>query len=159
MKNIDSIRTATRWSFSDSHRGAARCCTIALFALSALTSAACTRSSTYYVPTPGEERLSQDEFRDESDQVLSVECPRLMGTSGYASGEARARIQVDRSGAVQKVEFTRPSADERINTVWGALAARLKFDPQEGQTDELRTSMMTIGYSCGKGTALTTLQL
>ena len=158
MRNIGSIPTATRCSFSESRRYSARWCAIGLLVMSGFASA-CTRTSTDYVPTAGEERLSQDEFRDESDRLLSVECPRLMGTSGYASGEARARVQVDKSGAVQKVEFTRPSNDERMNTVWGALAARLKFDPQEGQTDELRTSMVTIGYSCGPGTALTTLQL
>ena len=159
MKNTGSIRTATRWSFSDSRRSLASAGAIALIGAAVFAVGACTRTSTYYVPTAGEERLSQDEFREESDQLLSVECPRLMGSSGYASGEARARIQVDRSGAVQKVEFTRASNDERINTVWGALAARLKFDPQEDQSEELRTSMMKIGYSCGKGTALTTLQL
>jgi hypothetical protein len=159
MKNIGSIRTAMRWSSSESRRTASRAGAIALIGIAALAGGACTQTSTYYVPTPGEERLTQDDFRDESDQLLTVECPRLMGTTGYASGQARARIQIDKSGAVQKVEFTRPSNDERINTVWGALAARLKFDPQEGQTDELRTSIMTIGYSCGKGTALTTLQI
>lgn len=157
MRNIGSIRTATRWSSSEMRRTLGRVGAITVIGVAAL--AACARTSTYYVPTPGEARLSQDEFREESDQLLTVECPRLMGTGSFASGEARARVQVDRSGAVQKVEFTRPSNDERINTVWGALTARLKFDPQEGQTDELRTSMMTIGYSCGKGTALTTLQL
>ena len=158
MRNTGSIRTATRWSSSESRRAFARVGAIALIGITGFAAGACTRHSTYYVPTAGEERLTQDDFRDESDQLLTVECPRLMGTGSYASGEARARIQVDKSGAGQKVEFTRPSNDDRINTVWGALAARLKFDPQEGQTDELRTSMMTIGYSCGKGTALTTLQ-
>jgi hypothetical protein len=133
--------------------------TFALIGATGFATGACTRTSTFYVPTAGETRLNQDDFRDESDQILSVECPRLMGTSDFASGEARARIQVDKSGAVQRVQFTRPSKDERMNTVWGALAARLQFDPQEGQTDDLRTSMITIGYSCGKGTALTTLQI
>ena len=158
MRNIGSIPTAMRWSSFEARRRIAATAAIAVLGVGALAAGGCTRTSTYYVPTAGEARLTQDDFRDESDQLLSVECPRLMGTSGYASGEARARVQIDKSGAVQRVEFTRPTKDERINTVWGALAARLKFDPQEGQTDELRTSMMTIGYSCGKGTALTTLQ-
>ena len=159
MSTIGSIRTATRWSSSDMRRAFFTGATFALIGAAGIATSACTRTSTFYVPTAGETRLNQDDFRDESDQILSVECPRLMGTSDFASGEARARIQVDKSGAVQRVQFTRPSMDERMNTVWGALAARLQFDPQEGQTDELRTSMMTIGYSCGKGTALTTLQL
>lgn len=132
---------------------------IAIVATAMLAVAGCRSTSTYYVPTEGQPRLNQDEFRDASDEILKVECPRLMGSSDYATGEARARVYVDRSGAVQKIEFTRPSNDERMNTVWGGLGARLQFDPQEGQTEDLRASMITIGYSCGKGTALTTLQL
>jgi hypothetical protein len=146
-----------RWSSSELRRTLFTAGALAM--MSAAGAAACTRTSTYYVPTAGETRLNQDDFRDESDRILSVECPRLMGTNDFATGEARARIQIDKSGAVQRVQFTRPSNDERINTVWGALAARLQFDPQEGQSEDLRTSMITIGYSCGKGTALTTLQI
>ena len=153
MHDTGSIRTATRWPSSE------RTLAIALTAAMMLVAGGCRSTSTYYLPTEGQPRLNQDEFRDASDQILSVECPRLMGTSDYATGEARARLYVDKSGAVQKIEFTRPSKDERMNTVWGGLGARLQFDPQEGQTEDLRASMATIGYSCGKGTALTTLQL
>ena len=152
MNGTGSTRTATRWPSSDR--------TLAiLLAAAALLGGACRSTSTYYLPTEGQPRLNQDEFRDASDQILSVECPRLMGTSGYATGEARGRVYIDKSGAVQKIEFTRPSNDERMNTVWGGLGARLQFDPQAGQTEDLRAAMVTIGYSCGKGTALTTLQL
>ena len=162
MHDTVSIRTATRWSSSDGGSAAratlGRTLSLAL-AAAMLALPGCRSTSTYYVPTAGQPRLNQDEFRDASDQILSVECPRLMGTSGFATGEARARVYVDKSGAVQKIEFTRPSNDERMNTVWGGLGARLQFDPQEGQTEDLRASMITIGYSCGKGTALTTLQL
>lgn len=162
MHDTVSIRTATRWSSSD--RGSAARATLGRTLSLALAAAmlalpGCRSTSTYYVPTEGQPRLNQDEFRDASDQILSVECPRLMGTSDYATGEARARVYLDRSGAVQKIEFTRPSNDERMNTVWGGLGARLQFDPQEGQTEDLRASMITIGYSCGKGTALTTLKI
>jgi len=161
MHGTGSTRTATRCSSSDAPRPrrALGRVTLTLIALATLASAGCKSSSTYYVPTAGEPRLNQDEFRDASDQILSVECPRLMGTSDYATGEARARVYIDKSGAVQKIEFTRPSNDDRINTVWGGLGARLQFDPQEGQSEDLRAAMITIGYSCGKGTALTTLQL
>ena len=163
MHDTVSIRTATRWPSSDRDSVAratlGRTVAIALVAVAMLALPGCRSTSTYYVPTEGQSRLNQDEFRDASDQILSVECPRLMGTSGFATGEARARVYVDKSGAVQKIEFTRPSNDERMNTVWGGLGARLQFDPQQGQTEDLRASMITIGYSCGKGTALTTLQL
>jgi hypothetical protein len=163
MHNTGSIRTATRWPSSDAGSAArpalGRTASIALVAAAMLALPGCRSTSTYYVPTEGQTRLNQDEFRDASDQILSVECPRLMGTSDYATGEARARVYVDKNGAVQKIEFTRPSSDERMNTVWGGLGARLQFDPQQGQTEDLRASMITIGYSCGKGTALTTLQI
>ena len=160
MHNTGSIRTATRWSSSSTRRAPlGSALVLAFLATAALGVAACTNHSTYYIPTAGQPRLNQDEFREASDQILSVECARLMGTSDYATGEARARVYVDKSGAVQKIEFTRPTNDERMNTVWGGLGARLQFDPQEGQTEDLRAAMMTIGYSCGRGTALTTLQL
>jgi len=163
MHTTGSIRTATRWPSSDARAArrapSGRGLAIALVAGVMFAAAGCRSTSTYYVPTAGEPRLNQDEFREASDQILSVECARLMGTSDYATGEARARVYVDKSGAVQKIEFTRPTNDERMNTVWGGLGARLQFDPQEGQTEDLRAAMMTIGYSCGRGTALTTLQL
>jgi hypothetical protein len=161
MHGTGSTRMATRCSSSEMmpRRRALGTASLFLLALVTLASAACKSSSTYYVPTAGEPRINQDEFRDASDQILSVECPRLMGTSDYATGEARARVYVDKSGAVQKFEFTRPSSDERMNTVWGGLGARLQFDPQEGQSEDLRAALITIGYSCGKGTALTTFQL
>ena len=163
MHSIGSIRTATRWPSSErraaNRRPLGMTSLLALAAAAALASAGCKSTSTYYVPTAGAPRLNQDEFREASDQILQVECPRLMGTSDFATGEARARVYLDKSGAVQKMEYTRPSNDERMNTVWGGLGARLQFDPQEGQTEDLRAAIVTIGYSCGKGTALTTLQL
>ena len=160
MHSTGSTRTATRWSSSSTRRAPLGTALVIVFlAAAALGVAACTNHSTYYIPTAGQPRLNQDEFRDASDQILSVECPRLMGSSDFATGEARARIEIDKSGAVQKVQFTKPSPDDRINTVWGGLASRLQFDPQDGQTEDLRAAIITIGYSCGKGTALTTLQL
>ncbi|HEX2780702.1 MAG TPA: hypothetical protein VHM30_14450 [Gemmatimonadaceae bacterium] len=122
--------------------------------------AACvTRTTTFYKPTEGESRLDQDQFRDASDQLLRVECPRLMGNTPSATGQARIRVQYDRSGAVQQSQVLRTSGDERIDTMWGALTARLQFDPQQGQTEDLRTGIITVGYSCAPNTAVTTLQL
>ena len=162
MHGTGSTRMATPWPSSDARSIPAtlgRTLSLALVAGAMLVAPGCRSTSTYYLPTEGQPRLNQDEFRDASDQILSVECPRLMGTSDYATGEARARVYIDKSGAVQKIQFTRPSGDERMNTAWGGLGARLQFDPQEGQTEDLRAAMVTIGYSCGKGTALTTLQI
>ena len=147
MRATGSIRTATRW-LSSSAAG--------------LALAACvTHTTMYYKPTEGESRLDQDEFRQASDQLLGVECQRLMaGTDGKAAtGEARIRLEYDQSGAVQQAQILRTSGDKQIDTMWGALAARLKFDPQEGQTEPIRPGIIRVGYSCAANAAVTTLQL
>ena len=147
MRGTASIRMAMPWRF----------CSVAA---AALLAACVTSTSRYFTPTEGDARLTQDDFRDESDQLLRVECPRLMGSTGQASGQARIRLLIDRSGAAQRAQFTRSSGDERIDTIWGALAARLKFDAQAQQRSDLAPFMVTVGYSCSaNGTAVTTLQL
>ena len=146
MPGTGSIPTAMRW----------RCCSLGVLLLA---SACVTRTTTYFAPTAGQPRLSQDDLRDESDDFLAIECPRLMGNARSATGQARIRVHYDRNGAVQRAEITRSSGDEQIDAVWGALAARLQFDPQAGQTEELRPGILTFGYSCAPGIATTTLQL
>ncbi|MDQ2765529.1 MAG: hypothetical protein M3Y30_00110 [Gemmatimonadota bacterium] len=131
-----------------------------LAALSAIVVSGCIHQTrTYYKPTAGESRLSQDELRDQSDDMLKIECPRLMGTNKSATGEAKIRIEYDKAGAVQQAEVLRASNDPQIDTVWGALAARLQFQPQAGQTDDLTTAILTFGYSCAPNVAITTLQI
>ena len=147
MPATGSTRTAMPWRFSS-------------IAVAALLAACVTSTTRYYTPTAGDSRLSQDDFRDESDRLLRVECPRLMGSNGNASGQARVRLFIDRSGAAQRAEFARSSGDERLDTMWGGLAARLKFDPQGEQRSDLEPVIVTVGYSCSaNGTAVTTLQL
>lgn len=147
MPGTDSIPMATRW----------RWCSLGVLLL--LSSACITRRTTYFTPTAGQPRLSQDDLRDQSDDYLAIECSRLMGTGNSATGQARIRVHYDRSGAVQRAEITRGSGDDQVDTVWGALAARLQFDPQAGQTEDLRPGILTFGYSCAPGIATTTLQL
>jgi TonB family protein len=126
----------------------------------ALSLAACvTHTTTYYKPSEGESRLDQDEFRQASDDLLKVECPRLMAPNASETGAAKIRVRYDRSGAVQQAEILHSSGDDRIDTMWGALAARLKFDPQEGQSEDLRAGIINVGYSCAPNTAVTTFQL
>lgn len=147
MADTGSTPTGMRWPCSS------------LVVLLALATACMTRTTTYFTPTAGEARLSQDDLRDESDGFLAIECPRLMGSGKSAMGQARIRVHYDRSGAVQRAEITRTSGDDQIDAVWGALAARLQFEPQAGQTDALRPGMLVVGYSCAPGIATTTLQL
>ena len=145
MRATGSIRTATRWLSSS--------------AIALVLAGCVTRTTTYYKPSEGEPRLDQDEFRQASDELLKVECPRLMGSNASATGQARIRVSYDRSGAVQQSQILRSSGDERIDTEWGALSARLQFEPQQGQTEDLRPGIITVGYSCAPNTAVTTLQL
>ena len=144
MKATGSIHMATPW----------RWCSAAVLVLAA----GCFRQTTvYYKPTEGEARLSQDEVREQSDEYLKVECPRLMGSEKSATGEARIRVYYDKTGAVQRAQILRASGDSSVDAVWGALAARLKFDPQAGQTDDLKPAILTLGYSCAPNVAITTL--
>jgi TonB family protein len=143
VRVIGSIRTATRWLW----------CSAALL----IVAAGCRHTSVYYTPTPGESRLTQDEVRDQSDDYLKIECPRLMGSEKSATGEARVRVYYDKTGAVQKAQILRGTGDSQVDTVWGALVARLKFDAQPGQTDDLKPAILTLGYSCAPNVAITTL--
>ena len=143
MRVTGSIRMATPWL----------CCSAALL----VVAAGCRQTAVYYTPTPGEQRLSQDEVRDQSDDFLKIECPRLMGTNQSATGEARVRVYYDKSGAVQRAQILRSTGDNQVDTVWGALLARLKFDAQPGQTDDLKPAILTLGYSCAPNVAITTL--
>ena len=145
MRATGSTRMAMRWLCSSA---------------AALAAAACvTHTTTYYKPPEGEPRLNQDEFREESDQLLRVECPRLLKGASVATGAASVRVQYDRSGAVQQAQIIRSSGDPQMDTIWGALAARLQFDPQEGQTEDLKPGILTVGYSCSPTYAATTLKL
>ena len=144
MRVTGSIRMAMPW----------RWCSAALFVL---VVAGCRRTAVYYTPTAGEQRLSQDQVREQSDDFLKIECPRLMGTHNSATGEARVRIWYDKSGAVQRAQILRSTGDNQVDTVWGALVARLKFDAQAGQTDDLKPAILTLGYSCAPNVAITTL--
>ena len=143
MRVIGSIRTAMSW----------RCCSAALL----VVAAGCRQTAVYYTPTPGEQRLSQDEVREQSDDYLRIECPRLMGPEKSATGEARVRVYYDKTGAVQRAQILRSTGDKQVDTVWGALVARLKFDAQPKQTEDLKPAILTLGYSCAPNVAITTL--
>lgn len=148
MPNTGSTRTAMPWRWSSAA------------VVAAIAASGCIHQThTYYKPTAGESRLSQDQLRDQSDDMLKIECPRLMGTNQSATGEAKLRIEYDKTGAVQQAEILRASNDSQVDTVWGALAARLKFQPQAGQTDDLKGAILTFGYSCAPNVAITTLQI
>jgi hypothetical protein len=128
--------------------------------LSGLALACTTRSTTYYTPSVGEPRLGTDELRAEGDRLLAIECPRLLGRSQSATAEARLAIDVDRSsGAVSRARLTRSTGDSRIDDLFGALAARLQFDPPADAKGTTVSETIGVGYSCSPQAAVTTLQL
>jgi len=143
MRSTDSIRSAMRWSW---------CSALAL-------AAACTTTTRYYVPTEGEPRLTPSEVRDQSDALLSTQCPRLMGGDRFATGEARVMVELDRSGAVQKAQVTRSSGDEAMDAIFGALIARLQVDPPTGMDGDRGEHPIYIGYSCAPENNAITLNI
>jgi TonB family protein len=111
------------------------------------------------VPTPGDSRLNTIEMKDQSDAMLRPQCPRLMDGSTAATGEARIMLQIDRSGAVQRARVVRSSGDRAMDDIFGALAARLQFDPPTGMSGTTGDHPIYVGYSCSPQMAVTTLNI
>lgn len=143
MRNTDFFRSGMRWWFCS--------------ALAAV--AACTTTTRYYVPSEGEPRLTPAEVRDQSDALLAMQCPRLMGNSRAALGEARIIVELDRSGAVHRARVTRSSGDEAMDDIFGALIARLQVDPPTGMNGDRGEHPVYIGYSCAPEANATTLNI
>src|SRR5688500_11663140 len=143
MRSTDSIRSVMRWSWCSAF----------------VVAAACTTTTRYYVPTEGEPRLTPHEVRDQSDALLATQCPRLMGSNRFATGEARIIVELDRSGAVQKAQVTRTSGDEAMDAIFGALVARLQVDPPTGMNGDRGEHPIYIGYSCAPENNAITLNI
>ncbi len=144
MRVTDSIRTATRWS----------CCNAVAIALLA---AACSQTTRYFVPSAGDERLTVEGGRDQLDELLKVECPRLMQEGKEVSKEARIMVDVSGAGAVLRSSIARSSGDERVDSMVGAVSAKLQFDPPSTGTSGV--GELRMGYACTATSAVTTLRL
>lgn len=125
-----------------------------------IAASACTSTSTFYVPSAGAERLSQNQLRDRADAMLSIECPRILGGRPSAFGVAEVVVDVDASGAVTRAKIAQSSGDRRADEIFGALAAQLKLDPPGASSAQgpLRGDL-SIGYSCSPGAAVTSIEL
>ena len=154
MPATGSTRTATRWSSSRA-RLAAPLLALALFAAACVTT-----TSTAYVPTPGQARLSLDEARDAIDALLRAECPRLM-QEGKPTQEARVTVDVDAEGDVRQARLTSSTGDAAMDRVFGGTAARLHFQkPAPGDLKgPTAPGHMRMGYSCSAQAAVVTIQL
>lgn len=145
MPATGSTRTATRWWF----------CSVLLL-VAAL--AACTTSTTYYVPSAGDPRYGPDGARDELDRLLTLECPRLLAAGREISNPAKVLLDVAANGEVTRSHVAHSSGDDKVDTMIGAVTARLKFDPLA--TGATGTGELNVGYACSAGGgAVTTLEV
>jgi hypothetical protein len=128
-------------------------------ALLALVLASCVTTTTrYYVPTAGEARINQSQLRERLDALLRIECPRLMGNAASALGDAGFELDVSRTGEVMRARLERSSGDGRIDDIFGALVAELRFEPP-ATTEEVARGRITVGYSCSPTAAVSTVEI
>ena len=124
--------------------------------LGALILAGCvTSSQASFLPDPNSPRLTPDDWRDRATTLVAAECPRLMGTGAAALGEAGFTVVLGAGGAVREAILTRSSGDERLDALFGGLAAQLRFErSQDGDR-----APITAGYSCARNASVATLEL
>lgn len=142
--------TATLWRSS-------RALAVAFAATACVTSTA-----QYYVPNPGSPRLSTNQMRDQADAMLRVECPRLLGDRQSAFAVAELVVDVESSGEVIRARIARSSGDQRMDEIFGALAAQLKLDPPKPPAGSVAGPLqgdLSVGYSCSPTAAVTSVEL
>jgi TonB family protein len=67
--------------------------------------------------------------------------------------------EIEPSGAVKTARIVRSSGDEAMDQIFGALVARLQFDPPANMRGESGTHPIYVGYSCSPQYAVTTLNI
>lgn len=152
MPGTGSTRTAMRWPSSS------------IFMVGALgvvlAAGACMHSvSKYYVPTAGEPRLTATDLRDQADQLLGVECQRLLKGDSIATGVAQYLVEVNRGGEVTRADLRKSSGDAKIDDIFGAMAARLQFQPPANMKGDSDDGRIEIGYSCAPNIAVSTFHI
>ena len=154
MKGTGSIRTATRWSWSD--RRARSLAAVAV----ALLCGACVKPlvSSDFEADPRAARMTADEARDFLSTALGPECARLARENATPTGEARVSVQVTPAGDVIKSHLTQRTGDARIDELFGTTAARMKFDANPTQSAAY-TGRLRMGYSCNGATGIGTIDL
>ena len=109
-----------------------------------------------FLPDANAGRLTPDEWRERATALLTAECPRLMGSGNSALGEAEFTVVLGPGGAVSEAILVRPSPDERIDTMFGGLAAQLVFAGAGTGGDR---APVIAGYSCAPNISVATLEL
>ena len=142
MRGTASTRMATRWWS----------CSLALAVV------ACTTTQQYYLPSDDQPRLTTDLMRDRGHNIVRAECPRLLGVRPTATGVAHIRVDVAPDGAVRRAMIAHSSGDERMDEIFGGLAAQLKVDPPANVTGETIPGTLKLGYSCSPTTGTITVE-
>ncbi|MGQ0713856.1 MAG: hypothetical protein ACT4PJ_08990 [Gemmatimonadaceae bacterium] len=124
----------------------------------ALVLAACTTSTQYYTPSEEQPRLSSDLLRDRGHNIVRAECPRLIGVNETATGVAHIKLDVESDGEVRRAAISHSSGDERMDDIFGGLAAQLKVDPPANMNGETIPASVKIGYSCSRTGGTITLE-
>jgi TonB family protein len=131
MRGTASTRTAMRWwSFN-----------VALIV-------GCTTTQRYFTPSDDQPRLTTDLMRDRGHNIVRAECPRLLGVREAVTGVAHIRVDVESDGEVRRAMISHSSGDERMDEIFGGLAAQLKVDPPANVRGETIPGTLRIGYSC-----------
>ena len=132
MKGTGSTRTAMRWWS----------CSLVVAAI------ACTTTQRYFLPSDDQPRMTTDLMRDRGHNIVRAECPRLLGVRQTATGVAQIRVDVASDGAVRRAMIAHSSGDERMDEIFGGLAAQLKVDPPANGGAETVPGTLKLGYSC-----------
>ena len=132
MRGTASTRMAMRWWS----------CSVALVV------AACTTAQQYYLPSEDQPRMTTDLMRDRGHNIVRAECPRLLGVRQAVTGVAHIRVDVASDGSVRRAMISHSSGDERMDEIFGGLAAQLKVDPPANAGSETLPGTLKLGYSC-----------
>jgi outer membrane biosynthesis protein TonB len=128
----------------------------------ALLLASCvTTTTTAFMPTPGQERLTADDARDRLDGLLRAECPRLL-QANRPTQEGLVTVDIDSKGDVARAVITRSVGDAEIDKLFGGVAAQMHFQPPSSadlKGEQTVAGRMKMGYSCSAKAAVATLQL
>lgn len=136
MRDTGSTRTGTRWPWYSLVLG------------SILLASCVTAVKREFTATPGSGRLTPQELRSRGDAMVRMECPRLLASDSAATGVAAITIAVDREGSVTRAVVERGTGDDRMDELFGTLAASLDFDSPAGMSAATMDARVEMGYSC-----------
>jgi TonB family protein len=122
--------------------------------------AACVHTVTvYYLPDGHNPRFDLDDAAQVLDQYLGIQCPDLMAAKKPETGDVRLTILTDTSGAVTRAELMKSSGDEKLDGLFGSVAAQLKVDSLRAPAKRVATHRLHMGYSCAPNAPAATLEV